>query len=73
MAVDRCVCTNQSFAVLKHIRDRHDLDFDGLCQKTECCRGCTMCAPYVREMIRTGRTSFSVLTSSVAAEPQRAH
>ncbi len=66
MIVDRCVCTNQTFAALKRVRDRHGLDFDALCQKTECCRGCTMCAPYIREMIRTGRTTFTVLTHSAA-------
>lgn len=70
--VDRCVCVDVSFAALKRLRERERLDLAGLKARTGCCGGCTMCEPYVRLMLRTGRTEFAVLTPVEAAALMRA-
>jgi len=67
MHVDRCVCHDISFAELKAIAERDGLDFTGLRARTGCGRGCGLCEPYVRLMLRTGRTSFPVLSPDEAA------
>lgn len=61
MAVDRCVCTDQSFAELLRTARREGLDFDGLVARTGCCTGCGTCEPYIRLTLDTGRTVHPVL------------
>lgn len=61
MAVDRCVCHDLTFAALKRLADTERLDFETLRARTLCCTGCTMCEPYVRLMLETGRTDFPPL------------
>ncbi len=59
--VDRCVCANVTLAEMKAIADVHpgaDLDF--LRQRVGCARGCSLCVPYIRAMLTTGRTAFAV-------------
>lgn len=58
--VDRCVCFDVSFAELKTHADRTGCDLDGLTARFGCGRGCALCVPYIRRMLRTGRTSFEV-------------
>lgn len=69
MAVDRCACTNQKFSELKALAGKGDraLGFDALREKTGCCRRCNLCEPYVREMLRSGKTEFAVVTTPPAA------
>jgi bacterioferritin-associated ferredoxin len=67
MAVDRCVCHEITFAALKRLADTEGLDFDGLRARTRCCTGCGLCEPYVRLMLKDGRTSFPVLTGPTDA------
>lgn len=63
MGVDRCVCHEVSFEQLKRLAESRGLDLEGLKRETGCCTGCSMCEPYVRLMLRTGRTDFEPLTS----------
>ncbi len=58
MNVDRCVCANLTFVSLKQTARAEGLDFQGLRERTGCCRICNMCEPYVKKMLATGRTSF---------------
>jgi bacterioferritin-associated ferredoxin len=37
-------------------------DFDQLVKKTNCGHGCGLCLPYIRVMLRTGRTELPILT-----------
>lgn len=58
MSVNRCVCANLTFTALKKTARTNNLDFEALRERTGCCRTCSMCEPYVRRMLVTGRTSF---------------
>jgi bacterioferritin-associated ferredoxin len=62
MAVDRCVCHRVTFATLKELAASTGGGFDVLSRATGCSTSCGMCKPYVLMMLRTGRTSFRVLT-----------
>ena len=69
--VNRCVCTGQAFAELKLRAEALGLDFDALREQTGCAERCGLCEPYVRAMLRTGRTSFRALDPAIR-EPDRA-
>lgn len=71
MAVDRCVCHAITFQSLKAIAASRGLDFNDLRAATKCCTGCGLCEPYVKLMLRTGRTEFGVLPPAVAEELRR--
>lgn len=58
MSVDRCVCADITFAELNRLADERSLDFDALSRETGCAAGCGLCAPYIRETLRTGRVCF---------------
>lgn len=60
MAVDRCACKNITFAALKKLADEGCLGFRDLCEKSGCCQNCSMCEPYILEMLATGKTLFPV-------------
>jgi len=64
MEVDRCVCFETTFERLKQYVDAHggreQVDFDQLQTEFRCGRGCGLCVPYIRLMLRTGRTRFPV-------------
>ena len=75
MSVDRCVCHDVTFASLREIArgidpragssQADDATVEELIRelrrKTGCTSGCGMCAPYIRLMLRTGRTRFAVM------------
>jgi bacterioferritin-associated ferredoxin len=63
MAVDRCVCIGITFAALKQVADAERLDFETLRARTGCSTVCGLCEPYVRLMLKDGRTSFDLLPS----------
>ena len=63
MAVDRCVCNSVSFEALRQLATSEQLNLRGLMARTNCCTGCGACAPYVRLMLQTGRTSFPVISN----------
>lgn len=60
MAIERCICENRSFEeILRLTREKTDLNsVHALRSAGICCTGCRLCAPYIAEMLRTGRTSF---------------
>lgn len=60
MPVDRCVCHDVTFARLKAYADAHGSSFEELRERFGCGKGCGLCEPYVRAMLRTGRTEFEV-------------
>ncbi|MDX2016082.1 MAG: (2Fe-2S)-binding protein [Planctomycetota bacterium] len=62
MAVDRCTCHGVTFADLKRIAEMTNADFEQLVKKTNCGAGCGLCLPYIRVMLRTGRTELPILT-----------
>lgn len=66
MTVDRCVCREKSFAELKSLAEREGLDFESLRDRTGCGASCGLCEPYVRLMLRSGRTSFPLLSEGEA-------
>lgn len=61
MPVDRCVCRKIAFAELLELSHHLGSDFDALARETQCGNGCGMCVPYIRLMLRTGRTSLPVM------------
>ncbi len=64
MCVNRCICTNLTFRELIDRSQRESLDFEALRVRTGAGGECTMCAPYIRAALRTGRDSFPVLNES---------
>jgi len=60
MCVTRCVCHDVTLVQLKAFADEHACDFAALRREFGCGSGCGLCEPYVRAMLRTGRTSFAV-------------
>lgn len=60
--VTHCLCYDLSFEHLRALAREHHLTFEELQTRTKCSTGCTMCEPYVRLMLKTGRTSLPVLS-----------
>ncbi|MGE3107517.1 MAG: bacterioferritin-associated ferredoxin [Phycisphaerales bacterium] len=58
MPVDRCICQSITFAALRELARSRSLDLDGLKRETGCAMRCTLCEPYLKLMLRTGRTQF---------------
>jgi len=62
-AVNRCLCHDLSFEDLRGLAEEKGLDFEGLQTETDCSMGCGLCEPYVRLMLKTGKTEFPVLSA----------
>ncbi len=64
MNVDRCVCFNVSFARLQKFAAANSADTTVSLEQLQtafgCGRGCGLCIPYIRKMLRTGQTTFPV-------------
>jgi len=58
ITIDRCVCANRPFVELKQLALAESLDLTALAEKTQCCKGCGLCRPYVEAMLKTGQTVF---------------
>lgn len=69
--VDRCVCINVTFESLRTLREERGLSLEELKEQTGCCSGCAMCEPYIRTMLKTGRTSFAPMTPMESAAAMR--
>jgi NAD(P)H-nitrite reductase large subunit len=64
VCVDRCVCFDRSFVELQTIAQLQGLTtLEALQEETDFGLACRICNPYVRRMLRTGETTFSVLLS----------
>lgn len=70
--IDRCVCTSQTFEELKALASKHRWDFEQLRRHTGCGLGCGLCVPYLRSMLRTGRTEFTELLVEGTGDVPRA-
>lgn len=68
--VERCVCHDVPFERVRGLRDQ-GLSLEQIVARTGCTTGCGMCAPYVRLVMRTGRTRFAVLPADEAARIMR--
>lgn len=67
MAVDRCYCLEVRFAHLQEIAEETGADFETLRDQTGCGNSCGLCIPYIRIMLKTGRTDLPVLSPGEAA------
>jgi len=65
MSVNRCVCMDLAFEELLSIARDNGLTYEELSARTGCGRGCGLCGPYVKLMLRTGRTSFEPMALPV--------
>ena len=70
--VDRCVCSGVTFAEVLRLHREEGLSYAQIRERTDVCRGCSLCRPYVRLTLSTGRVSHPVLTEREAAEAMRA-
>ncbi len=59
--VTHCICHDLSFEELRRIALAERLGLCALKLRTNCCTGCGTCEPYVRLMLKTGRTRLPVL------------
>jgi bacterioferritin-associated ferredoxin len=59
MSVNRCICHNISFEKIREIAVKHEIDsLDELRAMDICSTRCKLCEPYLKQMLRTGETSF---------------
>lgn len=59
MRIDRCVCTDLTFAELLEQARRAGVGLGDLALCTGATLGCGLCKPYLRETLRTGQTVFT--------------
>lgn len=65
--VNRCICSNISFEDVKSIAKREKYTtVEDLQVNSVCCRHCELCRPYIKEMLKTGETSFLPKAQSVS-------
>lgn len=58
-SVQRCICRRVDFKALKQIaRDRGYESVEDFQKEQIAGDGCGLCVPYLREMLKTGKTSF---------------
>lgn len=62
MAVTRCTCHDVPFDELKRLHDDQGMSLRDMVKATRCGTGCGLCVPYIRLMMRTGRTELPVLS-----------
>ena len=57
--VTQCVCYQKSFVEIKDFASQNDIDDLMELKKLDYCSNkCTMCAPYVEIVLKTGATQF---------------
>jgi len=59
--VNRCVCFEVPFWAIAALAKRGH-SFEEIRDATRCCTSCGACEPYVRLVIKTGKTDLPVLT-----------
>lgn len=59
--VDRCLCRQRTFADLAGVAIPSGWSLADLMRETGCGAQCGLCRPYLRRMLATGETGFSVL------------
>ncbi len=69
MAVNRCICCEQDFAVALPVARKFTCTtVAGLQEHIEISTGCGLCIPYVQRMVETGETDLPVLSPDEAQE-----
>ncbi len=68
LCIDRCICTQRTFADLLALAQTENLTLPQLVRATGASACCTMCGPYLRRACRTGQTVFTQLLDE-ADEP----
>ncbi len=61
MRIDRCICTDRTFAELIERTREEDWTFEQLALLSGASEGCGLCRPYLRRAYRTGQTVFHEL------------
>lgn len=61
MKIDRCICTQRTFADLIDTARIQTLSLPQLIEQSGASACCTMCGPYLRRAYRTGQTTFGQL------------
>ena len=61
ISVDRCICTDTTFASLLSNVKGAKLSYEALTRETGACLQCGLCGPYVRKCLRTGQVVFHEL------------
>ena len=60
--IDRCVCSERTFAEMKIVIDRNKLhNIDQLREHIDFGQNCALCIPYVRQVFATGKTEFDII------------
>lgn len=60
MAVDRCICHQITFKEIKKLAEKENLhSFEEVQFLKISSTKCKLCEPYLREMFKTGKTSFA--------------
>ena len=57
--ITMCVCQRMSFDRLLPLAREKGWDMDDIARETLCGAGCGLCRPYIREMLKTGKTVFT--------------
>ena len=59
MPIDRCICHNISFREIKRIAENSGLQsLQELQAENISSKKCKLCLPYVKALLKTGKTSF---------------
>jgi bacterioferritin-associated ferredoxin len=57
--ITMCVCQRMPFERLLPLARANDWNLEDIARETLCGAGCGLCRPYLREMLKTGRTVFT--------------
>ncbi len=59
MPVEQCICHKISFSKIKRIAEEKNLKtVEEIRELDIACKKCKLCEPYIKEMLKTGKTSF---------------
>ena len=61
LLIDRCICRSRRFEELLLLARSGSWSLNHLIRETGCGGQCGLCRPYLREMLRSGRTVFDHL------------
>ena len=57
--IDRCACLDRTFDSLLALAEAEHLSLEQLVRETGAGNGCSLCRPYLREALKTGRVVFN--------------
>lgn len=61
MAIDRCICHKITFSEIKKIAEERNFSTIEELQKAKISStNCKLCEPYVKQMLKTGKTVFHI-------------